>query len=89
MSQVILKRIDLTEKKHANEKCHCPYCTFCGKVRGAIRRGDKKEMRAMLRELMVRYVDIGQEMMVLKSFVATVMSQEQGEATEEKADTIQ
>ncbi len=32
-------------------QCNCPSCKFDSHVRGVIRRGDKKEMRAMIRDL--------------------------------------
>lgn len=33
-------------------KCDCPSCKFDSHIRVVIRRGDKKEMRAMIRDLM-------------------------------------
>ena len=32
-------------------RCDCPDCKSDSRIRGVLRRGDKKEMRAMIREL--------------------------------------
>lgn len=49
-------------KPEAKEKrCYCPRCKHDTRVRGVIRRGDKFEMRAMIRELHETCTEFGEE----------------------------
>jgi hypothetical protein len=50
-------------KPEAKEKrCNCPRCRQDTRVRGVIRRGDKFEMRAMIRELHELCTNLGEEL---------------------------
>jgi hypothetical protein len=71
-----------------SERCYCEHCVFCGKVRGAMRRGDKKEMRATLRILLDRYEECGEEIGALKAMLASLINGDTDES-EEKKETIQ
>lgn len=71
-----------------NDRCYCDHCVFCGRVRGAIRRGDKKEMRAMLRDLLDRYEDAGEEITALRIMMSDLINPDP-ETAEEKGPTIQ
>ena len=44
------------------KRCTCPQCKWDSHIRGVIRRGDKFEMRAMIRELHETNQSLGQEL---------------------------
>jgi len=44
------------------KRCTCTRCKHDQRVRGVIRRGDKFEMRAMIRELHQINTDLGEEL---------------------------
>jgi hypothetical protein len=89
----MLKKLEMDESDHGKERCYCDHCVFCGKVRGAIRRGDKKEMRATMRDLLDRFEEQGRQMFMMKlsmeGMLRNQINDALDESTEEKADTIQ
>lgn len=47
--------------ENKEKRCTCPRCKHDTRVRGVIRRGDKFEMRAMIRELHQTCTELGEE----------------------------
>lgn len=51
------------------KRCYCPRCKWDSHIRGVIRRGEKYEMRAMIRELHEANIEMAEELEMAEAHI--------------------